>query len=500
MLLSIYCYSPFSVYLGRSSFSLLEMTARLRRVMPLALVVFMCALIYVLLYGHISEDSIRIRFYGDGNIVAVYDTSKKWGLPAWLKNFHYASNVDLNINITRKTAAGNFTAITTKEKSNSVTTDPTTLKQTVKQTNGLTGGPRSAHKETPMLPLQKKDFEQYPDWDFEDVYIRDKQTRQTACPQSLRNSKDPGFQQAFIPDVQLYLHDELLNVPEWNRLAHFNNPFGFMEYTNYTEIKAVVNLIPKPREALLLPRGNLKCIRCAVVANGGILNGSRMGKEIDAHDYVFRMNGAVTKGYEEDVGNRTSVYIHTAHAITESPYLFQKYGYHNAPHDEGIKYVLIPEGLRDFQWLQGLFGKTLVSKGPYKNRQPWKDYSGQFDETRFYVLHPDFLRYIRKRFMWSQEMKSSLWSIFRPTNGAFTLFLALHTCDMVDAYGFITEDHDKYPNYYVERNSKTKVIFYSNHDYNLEIKTWKKLHDAEIIRLYQRQEDPEGKTGKTKQP
>lgn len=31
-----------------------------------------------------------------------------------------------------------------------------------------------------------------------------------------------------------------------------------------------------------------ECIRCAVVGNGGILNGSRKGKEIDEHDYVFR--------------------------------------------------------------------------------------------------------------------------------------------------------------------------------------------------------------------
>lgn len=30
------------------------------------------------------------------------------------------------------------------------------------------------------------------------------------------------------------------------------------------------------------------CIRCAVVGNGGILNGSRQGLNIDAHDYVFR--------------------------------------------------------------------------------------------------------------------------------------------------------------------------------------------------------------------
>ena len=33
---------------------------------------------------------------------------------------------------------------------------------------------------------------------------------------------------------------------------------------------------------------NNTCIRCAVVGNGGILNGSRIGHVIDSHDYVFR--------------------------------------------------------------------------------------------------------------------------------------------------------------------------------------------------------------------
>lgn len=30
------------------------------------------------------------------------------------------------------------------------------------------------------------------------------------------------------------------------------------------------------------------CVRCAVVGNGGILNGSRQGQAIDSHDLVFR--------------------------------------------------------------------------------------------------------------------------------------------------------------------------------------------------------------------
>lgn len=202
----------------------------------------------------------------------------------------------------------------------------------------------------------------------------------------------------------------------------------------------------------------------------------------------LRMNGAITQGYEEDVGNRTSVYVHTAYSITTSPLLFNDFGFKSVPHDKGIKYVMIPEGLGDFQWLQGLFGKTEVSSGLYKSRKPWTYYAGQFDENQFYVLHPDFLRYVRDRFLKSEQLNGENWAIFRPSNGAFTLFLALHTCDVVDVYGFITEDHSEYSNYYFERREKTRVIFYLNHDYNLEMKTWKKLHDAKIIKLYQRKD------------
>ncbi|XP_047465701.1 alpha-N-acetylgalactosaminide alpha-2,6-sialyltransferase 1-like [Mugil cephalus] len=190
-----------------------------------------------------------------------------------------------------------------------------------------------------MPVLYNKSFKKLPKWDFEDVYNQDGRPGQRTCPQSLRNSKDESFKKAFLPNIRLFLHKDNINMSEWNRLSHFNNPFGFMEL-EYDDVMPSLKLIPKPTEPLLLSKpGGDGCVRCAVVGTAGILSGSKVGAEIDSHDYVFRMNGALTKGYEEDVGNRTSVYVHTAHSITTSLILLTEYGYTSAPHDEVLKPV-----------------------------------------------------------------------------------------------------------------------------------------------------------------
>lgn len=339
--------------------------------------------------------------------------------------------------------------------------------------------------ETPIPIIKKSSFNKLPWWSFEDIYNLDAPSRPTTCAQSLRNSDDEKFQNTFLPNMRMFLHKDNFNIKEWNRLSHFNSPFGFMEM-KYDDVNPVVKLIPKPKEPLLLPKpGGDGCVHCAVVGTGGILNGSKMGAEIDAHDFVFRMNGAVINGYEEDVGKKTSVYVHTALSITKSLKVLKEYGYKFAPHDEGIKYVLIPEGLRDFQWLQALLKGEKVSSGEFQEEEPRTYYSGQFSENRFYVLHQDFLRYVRNRFLRSNILNGEYWALLRPTNGAFSVFLALHTCDTVSAYGFMTEDYNKYSSYYAEKHF-SEVIFYINHDLILEKNLWKSFHDKKILKLYQR--------------
>lgn len=47
----------------------------------------------------------------------------------------------------------------------------------------------------------------------------------------------------------------------------------------------------------------------AVVGNGSQLQGLGKGKEIDSHDVVIRFNKFTTKGFEEDCGKRTDIWV-----------------------------------------------------------------------------------------------------------------------------------------------------------------------------------------------
>uniref|UniRef100_A0A673J3D2 alpha-N-acetylgalactosaminide alpha-2,6-sialyltransferase n=1 Tax=Sinocyclocheilus rhinocerous TaxID=307959 RepID=A0A673J3D2_9TELE len=314
-------------------------------------------------------------------------------------------------------------------------TQPTTNSSAVTDTGAKTTmSPDPLGTKSTLVPvMDKHNFTSLPQRKFDDTYRLDPQFKQSKCMGSLRNSSNPVFKEKFIPNIQLFLQSDHLNMSEWNRLYHFNNPFGYMGL-NYSATKAAVDTIPKLASTQLLQvptRAKDGCIRCAVVGTGGILNGSRLGKEIDSSDYVFRVNAAIIAGHEEDVGKRTSVYVHTAHSLIQSLIVHKKRGFKQIPTDKDIKYVLIPEGPRDYNFLEYLMKNRKIPSGAYRGRTPRNYYSGHFNETSYYILHPDFLRYVRNRFLKAKQLKTKRWWLVRPTNGAFTLLLAMHTCDIV---------------------------------------------------------------------
>uniref|UniRef100_A0A8C0GPH3 alpha-N-acetylgalactosaminide alpha-2,6-sialyltransferase n=1 Tax=Chelonoidis abingdonii TaxID=106734 RepID=A0A8C0GPH3_CHEAB len=390
-----------------------------------------------------------------------------------------------------------------KPKKASVSTKPSALRPSTKGKvhpslqvrNVATPTMQNVTTQAPTVTEKRKlkiaDFKSEPQWDFEDRYLLDNSSSQSRCPDAVRAkaAKSAWLRDLFLPNITLFIDRRHFNHSEWERLEHFKPPFGFMEL-NYSLVKEVIMMLPpNPYQQVLLANNSRQrptCISCAVVGNGGILNNSGMGQEIDSHDYVFRVSGAVIKGYEKDVGTKTSFYGFTAYSLVASIVtLGSKFS--KIPMGKVSQYLHFLEGTRDYEWLKALLLNKNVRKGflDQYGPRPRDRFSKDFSLDNYLVIHPDFLRYMKNRFLRSKSLDKSYWALYRPTTGAFLLLTALHLCDRVSAYGFITDGYQKYSDHYYDKEWK-RLIFYTNHDFDLERTVWKKLHDANVMKLYQR--------------
>ncbi|XP_053309921.1 alpha-N-acetylgalactosaminide alpha-2,6-sialyltransferase 2 [Spea bombifrons] len=309
------------------------------------------------------------------------------------------------------------------------------------------------------------------------------------CPTSLRLRvhNDSAFGKLFNFDTPLLQWDSHMTGRIWKSLSQRPVPYGWKDLPRQ-DISSTLKLLNASTNRIMFdfhpPRG---CVRCAVVGNGGILNGSRKGKEIDEHDYVFRLNGAVIKGFEADVGTKTSFYGFTVNTMKNSLIAYQEYGFTETPKGEGLRYIFIPSDLRDYIMLRsGILGVP-VPDGYDKGDKPSDYFGPQASPNKFKFLHPEFLLYIRDRFLKSEVLKSQYANLYMPSTGGLMLFTALHSCDQVSAYGFITQNYNLFSDHYYEREKKP-LEFYANHDMIMEMQLWRRLHDKGIMQLYQRRD------------
>ncbi|XP_029571394.1 CMP-N-acetylneuraminate-beta-galactosamide-alpha-2,3-sialyltransferase 4 isoform X3 [Salmo trutta] len=138
----------------------------------------------------------------------------------------------------------------------------------------------------------------------------------------------------------------------------------------------------------------LDCRTCAVIGNGFAIKNSSLGGIINEYDVVIRLNDAPVRGYEDDVGNKTTMRLFYPESASYNPSM------HNDP---DTLMVLVPFKQQDLRWLKeilydekrvldvcahtSVLSASLVRKGFWK--PPPQIWLGSTSRIR--VLDPHFL-------------------------------------------------------------------------------------------------------------
>uniref|UniRef100_A0A8C6TC94 CMP-N-acetylneuraminate-beta-galactosamide-alpha-2,3-sialyltransferase 1 n=1 Tax=Neogobius melanostomus TaxID=47308 RepID=A0A8C6TC94_9GOBI len=171
-----------------------------------------------------------------------------------------------------------------------------------------------------------------------------------------------------------------------------------------------------------------RCRTCAVVGNSGNLKGSKYGSQIDAHDIVIRMNKAMTTGYEEDVGTKTTHRVMYPESAIDL--------------DNNTHLVLFPFKILDLQWITdalttGFRGQSYATVIP----------KIKANKNLVMVVNPVFMKYVHTSWLFSKGKY--------PSTGFMTLVLAMHICDELKIFGFGADKNGNWNHYWEELKNET---------------------------------------------
>ncbi|XP_015225641.1 PREDICTED: CMP-N-acetylneuraminate-beta-galactosamide-alpha-2,3-sialyltransferase 1-like [Cyprinodon variegatus] len=188
----------------------------------------------------------------------------------------------------------------------------------------------------------------------------------------------------------------------WKRLQKEKHKFTYFKST-LDKLFKIISPIPD----LIKPSPD-KCRTCAVVGNSVNLKGSHYGPLIDFQDIVIRMNYAKIKGYEEDVGTRTTHHVMYPESAVDL--------------DNSTHLVLFPFKVLDLQWVMkaitmGFYGRSYA---PIKTKI-------KANKDLVMVLNPAFMRYVHE--IWLKKKGNY------PSTGFMAFIFALHICDEVCLLG-----------------------------------------------------------------
>nr|XP_016807496.2 CMP-N-acetylneuraminate-beta-1,4-galactoside alpha-2,3-sialyltransferase isoform X2 [Pan troglodytes] len=147
----------------------------------------------------------------------------------------------------------------------------------------------------------------------------------------------------FSKPAPMFLDD---SFRKWARIREFVPPFGIKGQDNL--IKAILSVTKEYRLTPALD--SLRCRRCIIVGNGGVLANKSLGSRIDNYDIVVRLNSAPVKGFEKDVGSKTTLRITYPEGAMQRPEQYER----------DSLFVLAGFKWQDFKWLKYIVYKERV--------------------------------------------------------------------------------------------------------------------------------------------
>ncbi|KAM6128932.1 CMP-N-acetylneuraminate-beta-1,4-galactoside alpha-2,3-sialyltransferase isoform 3-T3 [Phoenicopterus ruber ruber] len=237
----------------------------------------------------------------------------------------------------------------------------------------------------------------------------------------------------FSKPAPMFLDD---SFRKWAHIRDFVPPFGIKGQDNL--IKAILSATKDYRLTPALD--SLSCRRCIIVGNGGVLANKSLGLKIDDYDVVVRLNSAPVKGFEKDVGGKTTLRITYPEGAIQKMEQYEK----------DSLFVLAGFKWQDFKWLKYIVYKEKV-------------------EAAFSFIGLPFNNGLMGR--------GNI-----PTLGSVAITMALHNCDEVAVAGFGYDmSSPNAPLHYYENIKMSAIKESWTHNIQREKEFLRKLVKARVI-------------------
>ncbi|ERE85108.1 CMP-N-acetylneuraminate-beta-1,4-galactoside alpha-2,3-sialyltransferase isoform 1 [Cricetulus griseus] len=229
-------------------------------------------------------------------------------------------------------------------------------------------------------------------------------------PKCIRSTK-------FSKPAPMFLDD---SFRKWARIREFVPPFGIKGQDNL--IKAILSVTKEYRLTPALD--SLHCRRCIIVGNGGVLANKSLGSRIDDYDIVVRLNSAPVKGFERDVGSKTTLRITYPEGAMQRPEQYER----------DSLFVLAGFKWQDFKWLKYIVYKERVSASDGF----WKSVATRVpkEPPEIRILNPYFIQEAAFTLIGLPFNNGLMGRGNIPTLGSVAVTMALHGCDEVAVAGF----------------------------------------------------------------